>query len=59
VAFKKKGEEGMVGLELVIVFYLELRVGPTLQNGNNDDNVLLKNFSLLCVSKKKKKAIQT
>ncbi len=44
-----------MGLELVIVFYLELKVGPTLQNGNNDDNVLLKSFSLSCVSKKKKK----
>lgn len=43
----------MVGLELVIIFYLELKVGPTLQNGNNDDNVLLKSFSLSCVSKKK------
>lgn len=60
VALKKRGEKGMVGLELVIVFYLELKVGLTLQNGNNDDNVFLKSFSLSCVYKKRSKTnIQT
>jgi hypothetical protein len=46
-------------MELVIVFYLELKVGPMFQNGNNDDNVLLKSFSLSCVYIYKNKTKRT